>query len=542
MIWFFNKKRISANIHNELNEKDAEKIQKKIESNPAFKKEFEAIKAIDDLGKHLKETNPPDSAWDNIVKIIESDSDILSMKNIDVSSPFKRKVYHRWEFRTGIAITAMLLLILNYFNFFSSGKNINIDSYLSNVETNFNLLSAISEIPESYIESTPSEVLSKVGLFNQTDNPDGGYLLVNQRIKKAEQGTEDHIQLIYSNNTDVFAIFIGQHNFVYDFGKRPQITANSGQLQLSIISSQGANTFYYNEGERQYTIVSTFSNIDTAETIMNFFSTAFLSTDPDYYSRPNWAPSGDIIVFEALIDGQFEVYEHIPNLDRFINISNSPASDKDPVFSSNGVIAFSSDRDGSYNLYTSDFRTQQIVQLTNDTDRNMEPTWNPEATHIAYTKQISGNGDIYILDLTSNISEQITTDLAEDSYPVWSPDATKIVFQSNRNGQYDIYVYEVPFKEFYPVTNDLGNDRMPSWSPDGSKIIFSSDRDGNNELYTVDKSGNNLTRITNTELDELYPKYSTEGSRILYKTNLNGGKIFVINSDGSNPVNFVNRR
>jgi TolB protein len=74
------------------------------------------------------------------------------------------------------------------------------------------------------------------------------------------------------------------------------------------------------------------------------------------------------------------------------------------------------------------------------------------------------------------------------------------------------------------------------------KIVHESNRDGNWELYLVNADGSNPVNITNTrDLDELYPKPSPDGSKICFVADTGKGdarlrSIYYMNSDGSNRV------
>ena len=100
---------------------------------------------------------------------------------------------------------------------------------------------------------------------------------------------------------------------------------------------------------------------------------------------------------------------------------------------------------------------------------------------IAFTSNRSGNDDIYVIDADGSNEIRLTDNAANDSQPAWSPDGTKLAFTSNRSGNNEIWVVETdgsaaPVGPPVNITNDDGDEQAASWSPDGTRIAFTSNR------------------------------------------------------------------
>jgi Tol biopolymer transport system component/uncharacterized membrane protein len=74
----------------------------------------------------------------------------------------------------------------------------------------------------------------------------------------------------------------------------------------------------------------------------------------------------------------------------------------------------------------------------------------------------------------------------------------------------------------------------------GGVILFESDRDGNSEVYTLDDSGH-VGRLTDNPAADTQAVWDASMQRIAFTTNRDGqNEIYLMNADGSNPVNLTN--
>src|SRR5262245_40133957 len=103
-------------------------------------------------------------------------------------------------------------------------------------------------------------------------------------------------------------------------------------------------------------------------------------------------------------------------------------------------IAFTSKRDGDYEIYLMDADTGEVfAQLTDNTANDIGPTWSPDGTHIAFASDVNGDYEIYSLDVETGESVNLTNNSAEDLYPSWSPNGRQIAFTTNRDRNWEIY-------------------------------------------------------------------------------------------------------
>ena len=176
---------------------------------------------------------------------------------------------------------------------------------------------------------------------------------------------------------------------------------------------------------------------------------------------------------------------------------------------------------------------QYVLKLT---------AWDKAGNSIENSLIINSNNDNWKLTISS--LTQITSSDAWDIEPTWSPDGSKIAFSSNRSGNlsteasakvdYDIWVMNSDGTGLSNLTNNPAYDGKPKWSPDGTKIAFVSDRSGNLDIWTMNADGSNLKQLTDLTIIDTDPCWSPDGSKIAFSSNRsNNFNIWTINSDGS---------
>lgn len=62
------------------------------------------------------------------------------------------------------------------------------------------------------------------------------------------------------------------------------------------------------------------------------------------------------------------------------------------------------------------------------------PIWSPDGNKIAFSSYRDGNFEIYVMNVDGSNQFNLTNHPAGDTNPVWSPDGAKITFISDRDG------------------------------------------------------------------------------------------------------------
>ena len=247
------------------------------------------------------------------------------------------------------------------------------------------------------------------------------------------------------------------------------------------------------------------------------------------------------IAYTSNRDGDYEIYIH--NLDTGENeqITDNTHDDRSPDWSPDGTrIAYSSDRDGDFEIYIHNIDTGENEQITDNGNRNWDnrgngaPDWSPDGTRIAYHNGSLLDVDIYIYDLDTRENEQIIGygNWGEwlNRAPDWSPDGTRIAYRGTTLGDVDIYIYDLDTRENEQITHNTHDNEFPVWSPDGIRIAYTSDRDGDWEIYVRNLETGENEQITDNTHDDGFPVWSPDGIRIAYTSDRDGDwEIYVRN-------------
>jgi hypothetical protein len=246
----------------------------------------------------------------------------------------------------------------------------------------------------------------------------------------------------------------------------------------------------------------------------------------------------DQIAFSR-IDGALEIYTMNPD-GNAEEVRTDTGFNVQPSWSPDGtMIAFTSFRDGNSEIYTMNADgTEQVRRTTNPASDGF-PAWSPDGTKIAFASNRDGGLDeIYTINADGSAPMRLTTNTAADTHPAWSPDGTMIAFTSLRdgdfvNGNFNIYTMNANGTGQVGRTTNASADSFPTWSPDGAKIAFMSDRDGNGEIYTMNADGSGQVNRTADPAGDASPAWSPDGTQIAFSR---AGEIYTMNADGTAQV------
>jgi len=195
-----------------------------------------------------------------------------------------------------------------------------------------------------------------------------------------------------------------------------------------------------------------------------------------------------------------------------------------------GRIAFASNFQGDYEIYTIDPDGSNLVRLTNRPGEDWLPAWSPDGSQIAYQYMCAEHGVFHLCFMNADGSDvrclkpTIQGNPVSVQRPAWSPDGRSFVFSAESMSQPT--TVNIISADGSTLTT-LSTGRDPSWSPAGSRITFMD----NGQVFVINADGSGKQQLTNNPGYCMYPTWSPDGTRIAYS--VDGQGLHIMNADGS---------
>lgn len=248
------------------------------------------------------------------------------------------------------------------------------------------------------------------------------------------------------------------------------------------------------------------------------------------------------IVFHSNRDGDYEIYAMNPDGSSVVQLTDNSVDDYDPTVSPEGQrIVFRSHRDGNAEIYTMDIDGSNVIRLTNDPGGDVHPTWSPDGSQIVYSSQVEGNRKIFIMNANGSVKTRVTNTADDDTFPSYSPDGTRLAFRRISGSTQQIGLVDIDGnnESLLNTGRPIGYaNSVPvrPWSPDGSKILFSGQTGpGTYDIFTIYPDGSNLHQISNSPNSFIAggASWSPDGQKILYNSTETGNsEVYSMDASG----------
>ena len=207
------------------------------------------------------------------------------------------------------------------------------------------------------------------------------------------------------------------------------------------------------------------------------------------------------------------------------------------------TILFVSDRDGTKELYATDFDGKNPRRMTSQHSLVINP--DARGGRIVFTSYVHRFPQIWTMNVDGSNQKEIPTGLELNAAPALSPDGTQIAFAGSAKGNADIYVINVSGTGLRRLTTTYALEASPAWSPTGRQILYTSDQSGTPQLWMMESEGTGAHRLTYAGNWNDEGAWSPDGSRIAFACRNEGdmnicvmdmttGKTLQLTGEGSN--------
>lgn len=249
--------------------------------------------------------------------------------------------------------------------------------------------------------------------------------------------------------------------------------------------------------------------------------------DLQMVSNPEISPNGKTIIYERhqfdvmtdkrlvnLWQISFDGENHYPitsGTNNYGNVTWSPKGDK---------FAFTSNQDGSNQLYVYWVESKTTAALTNFTESPSNISWSPDGSQLLFSK--------FVPETSKAIQPNISSPPAGAEWEKGADVIDKAVYRRDGGG----YVQD-GYRHLFVISAEGGTARQltsgshqfssPSWAPDGNHIIYTVNKsddaelDPNNEqIFQQNISTGETKQLTNQRGPFNAPKISPDGKYIAY--------------------------
>lgn len=180
-------------------------------------------------------------------------------------------------------------------------------------------------------------------------------------------------------------------------------------------------------------------------------------------------------------------------------------------------LFLSSNRGGTPGIYQLRSTVADTLRpVLADRSANIQPALSPDRTRIAFSSNREGSYDLYLMDADGSSLRRLTTDSGAEGEPAWTPDGSRLVYTATpQGGKPQLFVLRPDGRPAQALTDEPGGNHSPAISPDGRTIAFVSTRDGNQEIYLMPVEGGGAPRrLTRTGQRESQPRFLPSGDLI----------------------------
>ncbi|HEU5041735.1 MAG TPA: Ig-like domain-containing protein, partial [Gemmatimonadales bacterium] len=207
-------------------------------------------------------------------------------------------------------------------------------------------------------------------------------------------------------------------------------------------------------------------------------------------------------------------------------------------------LLVASNRSGAFGIYQlRSTGNDTLTPILVDSAASVQPVLSPDRSRIAFSSNRNGSYDLFVMDADGRNPRRITTDGGTEGEPAWTPDGSRIVYTTTQPGAGSQLRSVMPDgKDSRLLTNSPGGNQSPDVSPDGKTVAFVSAREGNPDVYLMDLAGGEPRRVTQTPARESSPRFLPNGDLIFASERggkSKGSRLLRLSRSGGEPTVVV---
>lgn len=229
------------------------------------------------------------------------------------------------------------------------------------------------------------------------------------------------------------------------------------------------------------------------------------------------------LVFHSNMDGDNEIY--LLENNSLTQLTRNTWNDEYPAWSPDGKhIAFTSDREGHYDIFMMNADGSGISRLTTAKSDEKEPSWFPDGKNVAYSSEIKKfvrkQLTLWRVDIQTKKTERIIRGYNKGhAIPDVSPGGDLLTFTGKRTIGWDSAMYDIQKREV-KFLDEGGKSCRARFSTDGKKLAYvSSKADGKGDIWIMNPDGTGKTRLTiRDETYDYFPSWSPEDRFVVFNS------------------------
>jgi TolB protein len=226
----------------------------------------------------------------------------------------------------------------------------------------------------------------------------------------------------------------------------------------------------------------------------------------------------------------------------------NPSIDKPAQLPAGPVIAFSSDRFGTLDIFSMAVPGDSMVGITMGERAAYGVAWHPSGKEMAYATQSDSITAIMRVNLETGERDTLISGPFYYGGPEWTPDGGSIIFVSDqdnppapRGAGRELYRMTAEGSGIERLTFDDVYQGAPRLSPDGTRLAFcqliptDESEPLRGAIYVGNADASNAERITDEIGMDCLPTWSPDGSQVAFHRCEQTCAILVVGADGAEP-------